>query len=291
MEENQLVENQVVAFISWDGYGASTRKIALERSKIHIGRYRGDRIYSECQTRSSRRGYASGFYKVFTGKVFSDRICQHCHMRDPLFWARQQAGATVVEKEKAEPQVETPVCGCNQKLKDGDLVGFVGWHYYDYKTRTLKNGKIHVGRYRGSDESIRSVCQTHASYHGPFSRSQHKIIRAEKDNRRYCKFCRDRYPGIYGKLSITVAPPEMAYYLVYPRRDQHGNKLNGYEVITTTDKASMERQLKSRPEVLKALRTGVVTGLNISNVKLFKGFSVDINYKMREVIDRVEIKE
>ncbi|MCK4975707.1 MAG: hypothetical protein KAS36_02105, partial [Anaerolineales bacterium] len=69
--------------------------------------------------------------------------------------------------------------------KDGSLVAFIGWNYFETRVRNLKSGKIHVGRI--NKEVIRSLCRTH--YPDNFSLGQYKIITSEENQERFCRFC------------------------------------------------------------------------------------------------------
>jgi hypothetical protein len=286
-----MVDNQLVAFIGWDGFGLSNKKQALAKSKIHVGRRQGDRVYSDCR---ARRNYThnSGFYEIFRGAVIPNRICMFCHEKYRSFWTKLQTGSPAIntheEKQTlAEERAVLPhkTCDCIPELKDGDLVTFLGWHYFDYKTQTLKNGKIHVGKYRGSDESIRPMCQTHMSYHGPFSKSQHKIITAEKNIHRGCKFCRSTYPHLYKRLHEAKPQQEAIYQLTYPRKDKDGELEGGYHVITGSKK-TMENVLKGRPEIHEHLNSTAGT-----RIKLIKGVIIEVEFKTRTIVDEVIIKE
>lgn len=284
-----MVDNQLVAFIGWDGYGGSNVNVALDRSKIHVGRLQGVRIYSDCR---ARRNYTHqpGFYKIFKGKVFSDRICKFCLDKYPAFWTKLQTeppGDQYQEKPPlAEERAVLPhkTCDCIPELKDGDLVTFLGWHYFDYKRRTLATGKIHVGKYRELDESIRSVCQCHPGYNSIYKKGQYKIITAEKNIWRGCKFCRSGYPHLYKRLREAKSRPEMIYQLTYPRKDKDGKLEGGYHVITGGRK-TMENVLKGRQDIHEHINS-----TRGDRVKLFKGSLIEVEFKTRTVVDEVIIK-
>jgi len=284
-----MVDNQLVAFIGWDGYGTSDKKTALAKSKIHVGRLQGERIYSDCR---ARRNYThnSGDYEIFNGAVLPNRICMFCHEKYRSFWTKLQTGPPAVNthEEKATLAEERAVlphktCDCIPELRDGDLVTFVGWHYFDYKRRALTTGKIHVGKYVAKDKSIKSTCQCHPDY-DLFKIGQYRIITAEKNIWRGCKFCRSGYPHLYKRLREAKPPQEMVYQLTYPRRDKDGKLEGGYHVITGGRK-TMENVLKGRPDIHEHLNSTAGT-----RIKLIKGAIVEVEFETRTVVDKVTIK-
>jgi hypothetical protein len=215
-----------------------------------------------------------------------------CHEKYRSFWTNLQSHSfavnLTVEKETlAEERAVLPhkTCDCIPELKDGDLVTFLGWHYFDYKRRTLATGKIHVGKYVARDKLIRSTCQCHPSYSDLFKLGQYKIITAEKNIWRGCKFCRSGYPHLYKRLREAKPRQEGVYQLTYPRLDKDGKLEGGYHVITG-GKKTMENVLKGRPEIHKWLNSTAGT-----RIKLIKGIVVEVEFKTRTVVDEVIIKE
>ena len=284
-----MTDNQLVAFIGWDGYGGSNKKQALAKSKVHVGRLQGTRVYSDCRSRRNLT-HTPGFYEIFRGAVMPDRICMFCHEKYRSFWTKLQTNAFAVnltmEKETlAEERAVLPskTCDCIPELRDGDFVTFVGWHYFDYKRRALTTGKIHVGKYVAKDKSIRSVCQCHSDYQS-FKIGQYRIITAEKNIWRGCKFCRSGYPHLYKRLRLAKPPQKVVYQLTYPRRDKDGRLEGGCHVITG-DKKMMESVLKNRPDIHEHLNTTAGT-----RIKLIKGAIVEVEFKTRTVVDDVIIK-
>ncbi len=165
--------------------------------------------------------------------------------------------------------------------KDGSLVAFIGWNYFETRVRNLKSGKIHVGRI--NREVIRSLCRTH--YPDNFSLGQYKIITSEENQERFCRFCSNDDPSIYAKLVTTPQPPDMFYILIHPAM----NGRSGVDfVISKETSGSIRRRLINNPEFLRELKNNL---RQTGNVKLLRAHFVGVDFKIREVVERITFKE
>jgi len=168
--------------------------------------------------------------------------------------------------------------------KDGNLVTFIGWHYFDARSRNLRSGKIHVGRINKG--IIRSLCRTH--YPTNFSIGQYGIITSEGNKERFCRFCSREDPELYAKLLSTPLPPEMFYILMFPAENA-GESIRGSDfIIAKNTEGSIRRKLLNNPQFLRELKNNLK---QTGNVKLLKAHYVDVDFKIREVVEKITFKE
>jgi hypothetical protein len=177
-----------------------------------------------------------------------------------------------------KPHLEPP--------KDIKLVAFVGSAFYECRNHAMTQGKVHVGRVQLNGE-VRSTCQSHC-----FGTRMHsgnfKIIESLDDEKRLCRFCLDKWPEMMHKLLATSPKPKMFYILMFPS-ESGGESIRGSDfIIARNTEGSIRRKLLNNPEFLRELKNNLK---QTGNVKLLKAHYVDVEFRIREVVEQITFKE
>jgi len=163
-----------------------------------------------------------------------------------------------------------------------NIVAFAGSAFWECRNHAMKHGKVHIGRVR--ENGLASTCQSH-QYGRTISQGNYKIIRNLDDERRLCKFCLDKWPEIMHKLLTNPPKPKMFYLLIHPTTGEGG----GYDyVISKETSGSIRRRLINNPEFLRELKNNI---RQTGNVKLVRAHLVDVDFKIREVVESITFKE
>ena len=102
---------------------------------------------------------------------------------------------------------------------------------------------------------------------------------------RFCKFCLERYPFAYGAAHFnrTPSPKEtrpVNYILIYPSELRNGS----YQyALSGSLSGIIETKLRRSPELLRQLKSG--------QAKLFRGYKVDVDYELEEIVKKLTFKE
>ena len=156
-----------------------------------------------------------------------------------------------------------------------NYVAFVGWDSHWTEARTKKYGKIHLG-ILNENKSVRSLCRCHDTY-SLFAEHRRVVFNGRVDIDRVCKFCYQYSQIFWLKLQKMEPAVELEYYLF---------DLTGKEPYVSTPKGkALENMLMGRPELLDTLNKPG------SKLWLIKGHLVEVEAKVRKIVDSVKIKE
>jgi hypothetical protein len=169
------------------------------------------------------------------------------------------------------------------KPKYNETVAFAGSAFWECRTHAMKHGKIHIGKVETN--GIRSTCQSH-QYGRRISTGNYKIIESVSDEGRLCKFCRDSFPSLMNRLLTTPPKPDMFYLLIHPTKGEPGSG-SDFVIAKNTD-GSIRRRLLNNPEFLRELKNNLK---QTGNVKLMKAHFIEVDFKIREVVESITFKE